>query len=183
MSTSWFTIADGAGSLGSPGIYQWLLDGLPIYTGRALNPRTRLAQYDRNVRRLREKAPYRRGNPDGFRDIHRRLFVAAAAGADIKFRVVENCDSAALNERERHHQHQMRLTSPPAVALDQLMAEVGKFVFCWSACEQGLAGAIQDARRCLSHEPARVTGSFADRLDVWRTLCSTCRKTATGKIW
>lgn len=111
---TWYTIREGdeGSGLGASGIYQWRLNGVAIYTGQASNLASRLRQYENNLTRLEGDLPYRRGNPDGFRDIHHGLFRAVREGIVPEFQVVEFCSSASLNERERHHQRVMAGDAP-----------------------------------------------------------------------
>jgi hypothetical protein len=111
MDDHWFELPSG-GDLRRPGVYQWWVDGRPIYTGKAVEPYKRLRQYVSNVRRLRQGDHYRRNNPSGFRAVHHRLHSAIAVRARIEFRIVENCAAEALNARERHHQRLMTMHAP-----------------------------------------------------------------------
>ena len=111
MNAAWFSNR-GAGDLEEAGIYQWLVDGVAVYTGQANNIARRLREYQGNLLRLQGRKPYRRSNPDGYRAIHRRLHAARMNNAPIEFVVVENCEARRLNERERHHESQMRLQAP-----------------------------------------------------------------------
>lgn len=110
MPVDWYTAPDHP--IDGGGIYQWWIDGVPRYTGRAINLRSRLAQYERNIARFRTGGDYRRSNPAGWRAIHRILLGAIRDRANIQFRVIETCDSSRLNERERYHQMQMETSAP-----------------------------------------------------------------------
>lgn len=98
------------------GIYQWWIGGAAVYTGQAIDLRRRLRQYERNIERLDHGEPYRLSNPDGFREIHRRLLNAIENGMHIEFRVIEYCEESVLNDRERFHQAQMPIRDQPGVA-------------------------------------------------------------------
>ena len=122
MPDTWYTYC-GSGDLDGPGIYQWFLDGVAIYTGQSRYLASRLRQYQRNMTRIKGGLPYRRGNPDGFREIHRRLFQAVRQGVAPEFRIVEQCPIHLLNDRERHHQQLMVSTAPLQELQTRLSAE------------------------------------------------------------
>jgi hypothetical protein len=59
-------------------------------------------EYGLNVGRLLAERPYRRGNPDGFRRIHRELAKAAKDRVSITLALLENeADREQRNRRER----------------------------------------------------------------------------------
>jgi len=58
----------------------------------------------------------------------------------------------------------------PFVPLSDLMSKVGYFLFYWSNLEKALTDAIRDARSDAARTPARVCGTFTERLDLWREL-------------
>lgn len=106
MSTDkqfWFqlSIPDGI-DLSKPGIYQWQIAGGGTYIGKSKNLRSRLREYDNNVRKQGLGLPYRKSKPDAFRLIHRQLHAAKKAGAEITVTVLENCSIENLIDRERH---------------------------------------------------------------------------------
>lgn len=73
------------------------------YVGKALRGSGRpRSHYARNVRRLLERLPYRRGNPEGFRKVHRALAEAVLKGDRITLTLLRNVESHEdINEAER----------------------------------------------------------------------------------
>lgn len=144
MTPSWYSIRSD-GPLDTSGIYQWHLNGVPIYTGKAINLARRLRQYDRNMRNIREGLPYRGGNPDGYRAVHRRLSEAVSSGTVPAFHVVENCDASQLNERERYHQRSMEAAAP----LHDLQQRVAAERCIVAAILAGVVPAVDNVRNWL----------------------------------
>ena len=100
----WFDVeAPREVDLSGPGIYLWRIGGEPCYVGKATSLGSRLAEHGNNVRKLPDGQPYRKGNPDGFRRVHRALAEARTAGERVVFRVMERCEPGEpLLARERH---------------------------------------------------------------------------------
>jgi hypothetical protein len=72
------------------------------YVGKSVNGSRRPRKdYAAVVSRLMNGAPYRKGNPDGFRRVHRVMAEALRAGGFIHLTLVENCTEDRLNRRER----------------------------------------------------------------------------------
>lgn len=69
--------------------------------------------------------------------------------------------------------------SPNFPTFADLMSAVGAFMFRWSLMEQGLTDAITEARERLGNAPAKVKGSFADRIDLWANLASALPENVT----
>ena len=100
----WFAldVADQV-DLAGPGVYAWRVNGAVVYVGKATKLRSRLRGYRNNVRKISDGRPYRRGEPEGFRRIHRALAEARMAGHTVVFSVIESCPPGAfLLARERH---------------------------------------------------------------------------------
>jgi len=93
-------VLNGA-TLDAPGIYTWSIEGVGVYVGKFTRKSRPLREYNKNVRNLLTGRSYRKGNPDGFRRIHRALADALQNGNQIFLHITENCDPAELNERER----------------------------------------------------------------------------------
>ena len=75
---------------GQPGLYEWCIEGVGCYIGQythALRPRR---EYGLNVGRLLAERPYRKGNPEGFRRVHRQLAKAAQDCRSITLTLLEN---------------------------------------------------------------------------------------------
>src|SRR4051794_27991871 len=73
-----------------PGLYEWRIERIGCYIGQytsVLRPRR---AYGLNVGRILSGKPYRRGKPEGFRQIHRELADAVRAGCSISLTLLEN---------------------------------------------------------------------------------------------
>ncbi|MEK6290628.1 MAG: hypothetical protein V4793_04410 [Paraburkholderia tropica] len=92
-----------------PLLYQWEIHDsrtgelLAVYIGKAARGSRRpLRHYERNVRRLIAGMAYRKGNPDGFRRVHRALAEAVSAGNRITLTLLRNVGpDEDINEAER----------------------------------------------------------------------------------
>lgn len=93
-------VSKGA-TLDASGIYAWTIQGVGVYVGKYTRKSRPLSEYNRNVRNVLTGRPYRKNNPDGFRRIHLELAKAVEAGIAIELRIVENCHTDDLNDRER----------------------------------------------------------------------------------
>ncbi|VWD62335.1 hypothetical protein BCO71033_06744 [Burkholderia contaminans] len=73
------------------------------YVGKAVRGSRRPRNhYARNVRRLLVSLPYRKGNPDGFRKVHRALAMAVLKGDRITLTLLRNVRAEEdINEAER----------------------------------------------------------------------------------
>lgn len=84
-----------------PGIYQWTIEGVGTYIGKYTRIKRPMAEYKRNVERLMADLEYRKGNPDGYRRIHRELRCAVRHKRPITLVILENPPAGELNRRER----------------------------------------------------------------------------------
>ncbi len=84
-----------------PGLYEWRIEGAGSYIGQYRWISRPRREYGLNVARLINDMPYRKGNPDGFRRIHRELASALLEGRRIELSFLENGERPALNDRER----------------------------------------------------------------------------------
>jgi hypothetical protein len=82
------------------GIYEWKIQGRGSYIGKYTVFRRRRRQYRRNISNLLAGRPYRKGNPDRFRRIHRELKDAHLNGLLITLVLLENVDPADIYRRE-----------------------------------------------------------------------------------
>jgi hypothetical protein len=88
--------------LNLPCIYEWRLGTESLYVGKAARPKRRLREYPNNVRKLIAGEAYRLGKPTSYRAVHHELRSAHDRMLAVIVTVLENCDKAALNERERY---------------------------------------------------------------------------------
>ena len=72
-----YVVNDGV-NVDQPGLYEWAIEGVGTYIGKYKRIRRPTKEYARNVVRLLNNKPYRVGNPNGFRRIHRELNVHTA---------------------------------------------------------------------------------------------------------
>ena len=119
LRTGWYAPPDeGHFDLGQSGIYEWRIEGVGIYVGKAKTLRTRLRHYPNNVRRMIDGLAWH-GNPNkAYRLIHDELRRAYDAGVRVSVAVLEICDPGARAERERFWIEQRRkehLTGGPRV--------------------------------------------------------------------
>jgi hypothetical protein len=105
MRTDWYFIVRADGTEARPGIYDWRIvhsDGTQsCYIGR-FTYASRFKSYERGVYRLLSGLPYRPGKPAGFRKVHHVMASAVRNSLRVERRIVENCPTDRLNEREQH---------------------------------------------------------------------------------
>lgn len=103
LRDDWFQLAvDPTVNMSAAGIYQWSIEGVGVYIGKAKVLRHRLRAYPRNVRAMIEGRPWH-GNPEReYRAIHKALREAYDAGTLVTVTVLETCDPAVRAEREQH---------------------------------------------------------------------------------
>jgi hypothetical protein len=101
LPRDWYicVVADGVDKK-KPGIYEWRIEGVGTYIGKFTRIRRPTKEYGRNVMNLLNEKPYRRGNKDGFRRIHRALERAHREGREIRLTILENVDKPVLNRSE-----------------------------------------------------------------------------------
>lgn len=85
-----------------PGIYEWRIDGVGVYVGKALRLKSRLRAYPNNVRRMLQGLHWHGDPTRNYRSIHHALRDAHEAGTLVVVRVLEACASEARNEREQY---------------------------------------------------------------------------------
>jgi hypothetical protein len=104
MRTDWYFIVRADGTEAQSGIYDWRIihsDGTQsCYIGR-FTAASRFRSYERGIYRLLNGLPYRPGNPTGFRKVHHHLAAAVRNGLRVERRIVENCPTDRLIEREQ----------------------------------------------------------------------------------
>ena len=78
-------------------------------SGGARRPR---AHYRRNVNKLLHGKPYRKGKPDAFRAIHRRMAQAVQLGELLRLSFICNvAEGEDINQLERYWQEQLTFQS------------------------------------------------------------------------
>ena len=84
------------------GVYQWSLQGVWVYVGRAKVLRKRFCDYPRNIAAMIEGRPWH-GNPaKDYRAIHFALRKAYDSGIPVDFSVLETCQPETRFERKRY---------------------------------------------------------------------------------
>lgn len=80
-----------------PGLYEWRIEGVGCSIGQYTHARRPRREYGLNVGRILAARPYRKSNPEGSRQIHRKLANAVNAGCRIENEV----DKVKRNHCER----------------------------------------------------------------------------------
>lgn len=99
---TWWTVIGTDADFAQAGIYEWRIGDQFVYIGKSKRLRSRIREYPNNVRKMETGAPYRRGKPDGYREIHHELYRASLAKIPVFVTVLENCETSMLNQREQH---------------------------------------------------------------------------------
>lgn len=99
----WYTETTAANvDCSLPGIYEWRIEEIGVYIGQYTSVTRPRRAYEVSVSRIQNGKPYRKGNPTGFRQIHRALEKAVQDGRRITLTIVENqIDKIERNRRER----------------------------------------------------------------------------------
>lgn len=84
------------------GIYEWRLGNESLYIGKAKRLKRRTREYSNNIRKLIHGEPYRKGKPASYRPVHHELRSAHDRELTVIVTVLEYCDKADLNDRERY---------------------------------------------------------------------------------
>lgn len=85
-----------------PGLFAWRIEGLGTYIGQYTRPSVPRLAYGANVSKLLNGEPYRKGKPDEFRVVHRRLHQAIKEEKQITLIFLENIsDKPSRNRRKR----------------------------------------------------------------------------------
>lgn len=93
---------DAAIDLDQPGIYEWRIEGVGVYVGKALRLKRRLSHYPNNVRRMLQGLPWHGNSARNYRPIHQALRDAHDAQTVVVVRVLEVCAAEARGDREQH---------------------------------------------------------------------------------
>ncbi len=93
---------EAALDLDQPGIYEWRIDGVGVYIGKALRLKSRLRAYPNNVRRMLQGLHWHGDATRDYRPIHHALRDAHDSQALVVVRVLELCSPEARNEREQY---------------------------------------------------------------------------------
>ena len=87
--------------LNATGIYEWRIEGVGVYVGKAKRLKDRMSAYPRNVRRMLEGRPWRQGKlQNGYRRVHHALRRAHDEGHVVTFSVLELCSFEDYGRRE-----------------------------------------------------------------------------------
>ena len=88
--------------LNAPGIYEWRIEGVGLYIGKALKLKSRIRAYPNNVRRL-IAGEHWHGDPSReYRIIHKALRAAHDERVAVVVIVLENCHRDDRTMREQH---------------------------------------------------------------------------------
>lgn len=113
-----YEFSQGAVDPTRPLIYLWEVenragDVVFRYVGKATKGAGRpIQQYRRNIRNLLWGRPYRKGKPDAYRAVHRRLAEAVSAGETVRLKFICNVEEHEnIDELERRFQRQYHAQS------------------------------------------------------------------------
>jgi hypothetical protein len=103
LKPEWYRLTiDPSVDMEAAGVYQWSIEGVGLYVGKAKILRKRLPAYPNNVRRMLENLPWH-GNPSKkYREIHHALRQAYETQTPVTVTVLETCDPSVRVARERH---------------------------------------------------------------------------------
>jgi len=85
----------------SPLLYKIAIGGTVCYIGCANSARRPKSAYRRNLQRMINGRPYRKGNPEGFRVVHKRLLEATYSGETIVIELIRNVPRESKFSEER----------------------------------------------------------------------------------
>jgi hypothetical protein len=85
-----FVFRDNSVNAKEPLLYRIIIGSRLYYIGCADCADRPLKDYARNVKRMKNGKPYRKGNPSGFRAIHQHLFAASEKGEEIVVELIRN---------------------------------------------------------------------------------------------
>ena len=89
----------------APLLYRIIIADKFYYVGCANKAKRPRKDYLRHVERQKNGIPYRKNNPNGFRDIHRRLFYAEKNGEPVVIELIRN---VAMKEKFREETIEIR---------------------------------------------------------------------------
>jgi hypothetical protein len=93
---------DPSTNLDAAGVYQWSIEGVGVYVGKAKKLRTRLSAYPRNVLAMLEGRSWHGDATKDYRQIHHKLRAAYETGKVVMVTVLETCEPEVRANRERH---------------------------------------------------------------------------------
>lgn len=99
---NWYQLHADQDQLRSAGIFEWEIEGVRNYVGRATNIGNLLDYMVKKASRLMELYPQPPRHSGDFRDIYHDLSDAHQSGLSVHFRVLETCAPDDLKERKRH---------------------------------------------------------------------------------
>jgi hypothetical protein len=103
LRPDWYSkIFDESYNVDCAGIYEWRIEGIGVYIGKAKVLKNRVRDYPNNVRRMLQGLHWH-GNPSkDYRPIHYALRRAYEDGTVVSVSILETCDPCVRSERERH---------------------------------------------------------------------------------
>jgi Uma2 family endonuclease len=94
LRDGWYSqLIDTRFDLLKPGVYEWRIDGVGVYIGKATLLRDRINAYPRNVRKMIEGHPWHGDEKKEYRPIQRALRKAHDEGIPVTVAVLTNCVS------------------------------------------------------------------------------------------
>lgn len=100
LRPDWYQIVDAGFDLTASGIYEWQIEGVGIYVGKAKSLRRRLKHYPDNVRRMIDGLHWHADPTKKYRRIHEALRQAYEAGVRVHVVILENCEPLDRAKRE-----------------------------------------------------------------------------------
>ena len=88
-------------NLEQAGIYEWRIEGVGVYVGKALRLKSRLRAYPNNVRRMLQGLPWRKKSSRPHRPVHFAMRDAHEAQTAVVVRILEVCLPDVLDDREQ----------------------------------------------------------------------------------
>jgi len=85
----------------APLLYKIAIGGMVCYIGCANSARRPKSAYRRNLQRMIDGRPYRKGDQEGFRLVHKRLLEATNSGETIVIELIRNVPRESKFSEER----------------------------------------------------------------------------------
>ncbi len=101
MRPNWYSRENEKFDLEKPGIYEWRIEGVGVYVGKAAKLRSRISDYPNNVRRMLQGLDWHGDPSKDYRPIHHALRHAHDEGITVTVVVLANCELGERQELER----------------------------------------------------------------------------------